>query len=194
MESRPSDAALLVMDYQKSIVETFGNGEVLDNTRRAIEHARGTGIPVIYIVVRFRPGHPEVHPLNKSFTAARSADRFREDDPETAICDEVAPADGEVIVVKHRTGAFSSTELDQLLRATGVSHLVLAGVSTSGVVLSTVRAGADNDYRLTVLSDCCADRDKEVHDVLMTKVFRRQADVVSSTDWMAGNTSGGNRE
>ena len=73
----------------------------------------------------------------------------------------------------------------QGLRAKGVRHLVLSGIATSGVVLSTLREAADKDYRLTVLSDLCADRDPEVHSVLMTKVFPRQAQVTSIADWTA---------
>jgi nicotinamidase-related amidase len=48
-----------------------------------------------------------------------------------------------------------------------------------------LRAAADMDYRLTVLSDCCADGDHEVHRVLLTKVFPRQADVLTAAEWAA---------
>ena len=90
----------------------------------------------------------------------------------------LAPADEEVVVVKRRVSAFTGSDLEVILRAYGIQHLVLAGLSTSGVVLSTLREAADKDYRVTVLSDCCADRDEEVHRVLTTKVFLMQADVV----------------
>jgi len=60
---------------------------------------------------------------------------------------------------------------------------VLGGISTSGVVLSTVRQAADLDYRLTVLADACGDWDMEVHRVLTEKVFPRQAVVNTVADW-----------
>ncbi|HEY3883138.1 MAG TPA: isochorismatase family protein, partial [Trebonia sp.] len=63
--------------------------------------------------------------------------------------------------------------------------LVLAGISTSGVVLSTLRQAADLDYRLIVLEDACADRDDEVHRVLTGKVFPRQAVVTTADEWIA---------
>ena len=66
-----------------------------------------------------------------------------------------------------------------------VANLVLAGISTSGVVLSTVRAAADLDFGLTVLADACTDGDPEVHRVLTEKVFPRQADVVTAEEWIA---------
>ncbi|HEY3858038.1 MAG TPA: isochorismatase family protein, partial [Gammaproteobacteria bacterium] len=91
----------------------------------------------------------------------------------------------EAVVTKHRVGAFFGTDLDMLLRAKDVDTLVLAGISTSGVVLSTLRHAADADYRLVVLGDCCSDPDAEVHACLLDKVFPRQATVTDSKDFLA---------
>jgi nicotinamidase-related amidase len=90
---------------------------------------------------------------------------------------------GELVVTKSRVCAFSGSDLALILRAHDVDHLVLAGIATSGVVLSTVREAADLDYRLTMLEDVCLDSDDEVHRVLTHKVFPRQAEVISSSDW-----------
>lgn len=72
-----------------------------------------------------------------------------------------------------------------ILRALGVTRLVLAGIATSGVVLSTVRQAADLDFELVVLSDACADTDPEVHRILLDKVFPRQARVATVEEWGA---------
>jgi nicotinamidase-related amidase len=88
-----------------------------------------------------------------------------------------------VIISKKRVSAFAGSDLDMVLRAGEVDSLVLAGIATSGVVLSTLRQAADLDYRLTVLADGCLDADPEVHRVLLEKVFPRQADVTSIADW-----------
>jgi isochorismate hydrolase len=74
-------------------------------------------------------------------------------------------------VVKHRISPFVGTDLETLLRANGIDTLVLAGVHTSGVVLSTVRHAGDLDYRLVVVRDCCADPDGEVHAMLLDIVI-----------------------
>jgi nicotinamidase-related amidase len=79
--------------------------------------------------------------------------------------------------------AFSGSDLDVLLRGAGADTLVLSGIATSGVVLSTLRQAADLDYRITVLADACADRDPEVHRVLLEKVFPRQAVVTTADEW-----------
>ena len=83
-----------------------------------------------------------------------------------------------------RIGAFSGSDLDVVLRGLRADHLVLAGISTCGVILSTVRYAGDLDYGMTVLFDACADHDPEVHRVLMRKVFPRQAEVVTVDEWI----------
>jgi nicotinamidase-related amidase len=193
-QSRPGDpmpplaSALLVMDVQNSIVERLADSAVLDHTVAAVAAARGAGVPVIYVRVAFRPGHPEVSPRNKSFAALREGGGLA-DEEGTAIHPAVAPEPGEVIVTKRRVSAFAGSDLDVVLRAGAVEELVLCGIATSGVVLSTLRAAADLDYGLTVLRDACADGDPEVHRVLTDKVFPRQAEVVDVADWAAALTA-----
>ena len=106
--------------------------------------------------------------------------------PETEIHSAVTPQSGDIVVTKSRVGPFSTTDLDAILKAKSIETLVLMGIRTSGVVLSTVRWAADIDYRLIVLSDCCADRDEEVQRVLMGKVFPflGQATVLTSKEFL----------
>jgi nicotinamidase-related amidase len=61
----------------------------------------------------------------------------------------------------------------------------LAGISTSGVVLSTVPDAYDRDYRLIVLSDLVADRDPELHRCLIEQVFPKRAEVITSAEFEA---------
>ncbi|WP_433088331.1 cysteine hydrolase family protein [Dactylosporangium sp. CA-052675] len=81
--------------------------------------------------------------------------------------------------------AFAGSDLDMVLRAGGIEHLVLTGIATGGVVLSTLRQAADLDFALTVLADGCLDDDPEVHRVLVGKVFPRQAGVLTVAEWAA---------
>jgi nicotinamidase-related amidase len=176
--------ALLVMDYQAEIVTRYDAAACVARTAAALAAARVGGILVVFVRVGFRPGFPEVSPRNRSFSAAKRAGRFVIGDAGTEIDPRVAPHDGELVVTKHRVGAFHATELDQLLRAHDVTRLVLAGIATSGVVLSTVRDAADRDYELAVLADCCADSDAGVHQMLLERVFPRQAEVTTAAGWI----------
>jgi nicotinamidase-related amidase len=94
------------------------------------------------------------------------------------------PRPDEPVVTKRRVSAFTGSDVDVLLRGADADSLVLAGISTSGVVLSTLRQAADLDYRLTVLADACGDGDPEVHRVLTEKVFPRQAVVTTTAAWI----------
>ena len=102
--------------------------------------------------------------------------------PASAIHERVTPETGDIIVRKTRVGAFSTTNLDEQLRERGITSLILAGISTSGVVLSTVRDAADRDYQVFVLADASADPEPGVHDFLTEQIFPRQADVITSTE------------
>jgi nicotinamidase-related amidase len=163
-----------------------GDDGYLDRLATAITAARGAGVMVGYVTVAFRPGYPEVSDRNKSFSAIAGSGRFTDGDPGTRIPAAVAPAPGEAVVTKRRVSAFAGSDLDVLLSARRTENLVLAGIATSGVVLSTLRQAADLDYRLTVLADGCLDADPEVHRVLLQKVFPRQAEVTTIADWTAG--------
>ena len=101
------------------------------------------------------------------------------------IHDSLALRPAEPVVTKLRVSAFAGSDLEVILRSRRIDTLILTGIATSGVVLSTLREAADKDYGLIVLSDACLDADPEVHRVLMEKVFPRQADVMTVDEWMA---------
>lgn len=178
--------ALLVMDFQTIILNNFLPQEravdVIRNTASLISAARAADVPVIYISVGFRKGYPEVSQNNTVFSSIKENRIFMTDDENTAIDAGVAPAGNEVVIVKHRVGAFSFTELDLVLRAQGIETLILTGVTTSGVVLSTVGQAFDLDYRLVVAGDCCADPDHDINLFLLEKILPQHAFVTRSTE------------
>ncbi len=183
----PTSSALLVMDYQSAVVGRLADAApLLERTARVLKAARAAGLRVLYVVVGFRPGYPEVSASNARFSVVRGSGQFLPDDPGVGIHPAVAPEPKEVTVTKHRVNAFHGTDLDLILRANRIETLVLLGIATGGVVLSTLRHAADADYRCLVVEDCCADTDPEVHACLTGKVFPRQATVISSESLIAG--------
>jgi nicotinamidase-related amidase len=182
--------AVLIMDYQNDIVSgvTARYPHLMDRAAAVLAGARRAGLPVIYVVVRFRPGYPEVSARNKIFSSLKASGRLAEGTPGAEIHASVAPQAGEIVVTKRRVGAFSTTDMETVLRAHNVTTLVLLGIATSGVVLSTVRWAADADYELLVVDDCCADGDEEVHRVLTQKVFPRQVTVLDSAAFLQALT------
>lgn len=154
----------------------------IERAKEVLDAARTAGVFVAYCVSHFRPGYPEVPPTNNPRSALRTSGQVPPADPAKLIHPSVLPRDGEPVISKHRTSAFSGSAFDTILRAQGIETIILMGHATSGVILSTVRLAADLDYRLIVVEDGCADRDVEVHKLLMEKVFPRQATVVSSKE------------
>jgi nicotinamidase-related amidase len=184
------NTALLVMDMQNGVVEriTDGSGALLETVGQATIAARAAGVPVIYVRVAFRPGTPEISARNRTFSAlARSGvmGTMGEADPTTQIHEALAPEPNDIVVTKRRVSAFAGSDLDVVLSSLDVRSLVLTGIATSGVVLSTLRQAADLDFDLSVLRDGCADGDPEVHRVLLDKVFPRQAAVLHAAEWIA---------
>ena len=176
--------ALLLMDLQNGILERLSPPDAyLDGVVATQERAEQAGVPVVLVRVAFEPGHPEVSPRNVTFARAKASGGMVLGDPSTEPHPRLLRGHGEIVVTKKRISAFTGSTLELVLRSHGVTRLVLAGIATSGVVLSTVREAADRDYELVVLEDLCLDADDEVHRVLTQKVFPRQAEVLASTDW-----------
>jgi nicotinamidase-related amidase len=172
----------MLMDLQGGIVGRFpGGDEVVTRASGALARARAAGANVGWVRVAFRPEDYDAVPAhNARFASLRGV--MDADDPSTAIVSSLEIAADDIVVRKTRVGAFSTTDLGQQLEQRGVDTLVLGGISTSGVMLSTVRDASDRDYRLFVVADLCADADEEVHRVLLEKVFPSQATIVTTAD------------
>jgi nicotinamidase-related amidase len=183
--ANPSGVAVMIMDFQNTIVGMVPEADrpqLLANAQAVIRLARARSLPVNYVAVQFRPGHPEVAASNKMFSGIKAANILVEGTEGAAIHQAVKPEPTDMVVVKRRVSAFGTTDLGAVLSSQGARTLVLCGISTGGVVLSTVRQAADMDYRIVVVRDGCADPDAETHRVLMDKVFQRQTTVTTTAE------------
>ena len=184
LEFDPSKTALLLMDFQHAMVGALGDeaaAPVVAKAVAALEWARANNIPVGHIRVGFEPKDAaDIPDTNKAFAPVRAAGILLDGSPEGEIVDLVKPAEHERVFRKTRLGAFSTTALGSWLEAANIDTLILAGLTTSGVVLSTVREAADRDLRVVVLRDAAGDPDPVVHEVLVERVFPASADVVST--------------
>jgi nicotinamidase-related amidase len=184
--------ALLIADFYAAFMSTLPHAvdrQVVEHTQRLQHVAREAGLFLCYCATVFRPGYIEISEHNKTFSARKHSGQPPISDPVALIHPAVRPTAGEVVVSKHRVNALHGTALDLILRANARDTLLILGYATSGVVLSTVRAAADLDYRLVVVEDCCADQDAEVHDFLTQRLFPRQAEVVTSSAVIRALTS-----
>jgi nicotinamidase-related amidase len=179
----PETTALLVMDVQPLfLTQCADSARLIANINRLTAQARSAGTASTFVRVAFRPGYPELSDASPLAEVVKTAGVLVEGGNDTELDPRIDRGVGDLVVTKHRTSAFSGSDLEMILRATGVRTLVLSGFSTAGVILSTVDAAFDLDYRVVVAADCCADPDFDVHDVLIRKVLPRRATVAGADE------------
>ncbi|GAA3098226.1 cysteine hydrolase family protein [Streptosporangium carneum] len=183
----PRTTALLVMDYQRGILASLPGladpEALLSRVADAIAGMRAHGAVIAHVRVGFTDADwAAIPPANRTFSLIGRQRLMHHADPATDFHHRLAPEPGDITVRKTRYGALSTTDLDRRLRDRGITTLVIAGITTSGVVLSTVTDAADRDYRLYVLSDGVTDPDPQVHQALMTGVFPRLAHIIDTAE------------
>ena len=180
--------AVLAMDCQAGIVSFYAKPpeEFVERAASVLRAARNAGMPVIHVQVGFRPGLPEVSERNKLFAAIKASPQHQKlfEGAAGAIHPALGPEPDDIVVTKHRVSAFAGTDLEMILRAKDIETVVMFGIATSGVVLSTLLEACDADYRIVVITDCCSDMDAELHDALLNRLFPRRGDVMTAGDFM----------
>jgi nicotinamidase-related amidase len=182
----PLHTAVLSLDIQTALVAIYTKDSpaFLPTVASVIAHARKVQTSLLHCRVGFRPGFPEVSARNSFLAAMKSNPQHRRifEGELGAIHTAVAPESEEVVITKHRVSAFHGTDLSVVLRSKEVDTLVLFGIATSGVVLSTALEATDSDYRVLVVRDCCADLDADVHNCVLDKLLSRRTTVLTAAE------------
>ncbi|MBN3818196.1 cysteine hydrolase [Paraburkholderia sp. Se-20369] len=176
----PARTALVVMHYQTDILGLFPSvaPALLANTRQLCDAARAKGVGIYFANLRFSPGYPEVSPLNRNGQGIKRLGLFTED----RIAPELGQQANEPLITAHRASVFFGTDLEVRLSAQGVVTLILVGIASTGVVLSSVAYASDADFRLYTVKDCCYDPDPVVHEHLFSTAFDSRTTVLSLAD------------
>jgi len=182
----PKTSALLLQDLQNELIKgnrpvvPLSGAALIANCQKLLARARTVGMPVIYVRVSRRPDLKDApRPPLGTPPGASGAPSLIEGSEGAAIVAELAPRPEDVVVTKHTTSPFHSTDLGVYLRRFGVSTLLLTGYSTTGVVEGSLRDARDQDYDCVVVRDCCAAATVQEHDTCMDIVFPRMAWVAS---------------
>jgi nicotinamidase-related amidase len=172
------------MDYQVGLLQRLGDpSALLDRVNAAIGEVRSRGGSIGWVRVGFTDADFDAIPPTSAMARAVSPERRAEmhaDAPGTQVDGRLDRQPQDISVRKVRVGAFTTTDLGQQLRDRSIETLLLAGISTSGVVLSTVREAMDRDYQVVVLSDLCADPDPDTHAFLIETVYPRHTTVITT--------------
>lgn len=169
----PTSTALIIIDMQRDFLSPGGylssQGYSLTRFESLIPRIvsllstfRRAGFPIIHT----REGHN----ASLATVSSREAHRSRVNGAEIGsqgplgrllirgqegheIVEDLKPSEGELVIDKPGRGAFAHTELDLMLRAKGVSNLVVCGVTADACVSSTVREASDRGYDVLVVED-----------------------------------------
>jgi nicotinamidase-related amidase len=182
MKLSPKETAVVTLDFQKGLLNCVPSAEkVVPNAVRVVEAARKNNVRVIHVGLGFSEGHPEIPDRGSIVAQIRQYGLFVKGTESAEFLPAIAQPN-ELKIYKQRFSGFSDSTLDMFLRANGIKNLVLMGITTSGVVLSTLRRAADLDFSCTVIKDACYDGDEEVHRVLTEKVFAAQEKVTTAAE------------
>lgn len=193
----PRASALLVVDLQNDFVRAGAPQEVPDarttlpRIRRLLEAFRGSAAPVIYtkfitgpmetLMWRFSPECAP--PLRSCWPGVmRTYDDADGELEGPGIIEEVAPLPGEPIVEKYGYDAFHHSELDDVLRARHVDHVVIVGTVTQICVANTAFAAFHHGYETVVVSDAVSSFDEELHRATLRNIERKYGRVLTAEE------------
>lgn len=140
-----------------------GRDQVIERAGRLLSGARAAGVPVVSVRVAFRPDHADVLQNAPIFRDVVRLGAMTEGSWGAAFLEGLGPLPGEFVVTHNRIGAFHGSSLGDALRALGAGRLIVAGVATSSVVLTTVGQAVDLGYAVTVARDACSAARAEMH-------------------------------
>lgn len=176
------NTAFIGLDYIVDIMHPSGKiagsaqhaaeRDVIANANRALLLAKDQGWLSILVKVGFFQGYPDQPKQSAMFGRAQEFGALELGRPGTEFHPELAAGLADMVIVKPRISAFYGTSLDAALRARRIERVVIAGVSSSWAVQSTVRDAHDRDYQVLVLEPACAAASEEEHRASMTLLPR----------------------
>lgn len=133
LNDRP-ETALLVIDVQQGVVENaHERDKVVSNVRTLVDDARRAHVPVVWVQ------HHDEH--------------LRQGSPEWQLAAELSRADVEPLVEKTYGDSFEGTDLEEVLSAARVGHLVVSGAQTDMCIRSTIHGAFARGYDVTLVAD-----------------------------------------
>jgi ureidoacrylate peracid hydrolase len=189
----PKSTAIVLIEYQNdftsdggalhgAVAEVMESTGMLENTRRLVETARASGAMIIHAPITFAAGYGELsnHPYG-ILKGVVDSTAFVKGEWGAEIVDSLAPQPGDVVVEgKRGLDTFATTNLDFILRARGITTIVLGGFLTNCCVESTMRTGYEKGYKVITLSDCVAATSTAEHDNAIRFDYPMFSDVMTA--------------
>ncbi|WP_119730275.1 isochorismatase family cysteine hydrolase [Thermomonospora amylolytica] len=194
----PARTALVLIEYQNeftseggvlhaAVADVMRRTGMLANTVAVVEAARRAGVTIMHAPITFADGYTELtrHPYG-ILKGVVDGKAFVKGTWGAAIVDDLAPADGEIVIEgKRGLDTFASTNLDFILRSKGIDTIILGGFLTNCCVESTMRTGYEHGFRVITLTDCVAATSQEEHDNAIAYDFPMFSLPLTSADVIA---------
>jgi nicotinamidase-related amidase len=181
---KASKPTLLLIDIQKGFdaIDYWGgernNVEAEKRAGVLLELWRQMNLPVVHIQHASTNPNSLLHPTN----------------PGHAFKEIVQPLEQESVIKKEVNSAFIGTELKKLLDESGITTLVIAGLTTDHCVSTTTRMAGNYGYTVYLVADACATFCKKgmdgeifpaelIHQTALASLNEEFCTVVN-TDWL----------
>jgi nicotinamidase-related amidase len=192
-----SQTAVILLDYQMALcvdgplcrmpplAAQVSERRVIDRAESVLTTARSTSTPVVHVRLAFDPSYQLRTNRSARFDVYEKERAMLAGSPETAFVAALEPLVSEPIITKGAVNAFVGTPLEAMLSGRGIRDVVLLGVATNLVVESTARLATDLGFHVTVLDDCCASPQSDLHAFAIERIFPMFATVTSSEKFIA---------
>ncbi|SEQ80503.1 Nicotinamidase-related amidase [Amphritea atlantica] len=176
-------SALIILDMQNELIDPKGKVgskgfwktvdelKLVEKTARVADAFRDRNWPVVFVNVGFEKGYIDAISQQSRLAHLKEMNAMIIGEFGTGFPPALAPREGELVVTKRAVNPFHNTNLLNWLQCNKVEHIVLAGVYTHMVVDSTARHGDDSGLFVSILEDCCASPDMELHRTVCEKVL-----------------------
>ncbi len=188
------DIAVLFLDYQMAMCDPgplgrqpalaaqVGERRVIERAARVLAAARKTSTSVIHVRVAFDPSYELRTNRSARFDAYASERAMQRNSPEASFVPSLTPLESEPVIDKGAVDAFVGTPLMEILAGRGLRRLIILGVATNLSVESTARHATDLGFDVTVVEDCCASFQADLHDFAVERLFGLFSTLTTSDD------------
>ena len=193
----PKDkTAILVMDCQNDVVHEDGKlgkfaagltdrikeKDILGKISKLAAAGRAANVPIIHVRHAYRPDYADLPDNILFFRGMKEMQAMQDGTWGAEIHADLTPEPQDIVITKTRVSSFYASSLEGILRAQGITHLVLTGIATDGVVEGTARDGADRGYYIVVPDDCCTATVEEAHQVILDGMLAALTTVCTADD------------
>ena len=141
---------------------------ILPNVRRCQDAFRAAGEEVIHVRVAYRTD--DGRDAGKAFMPTADLEPVPREEMDDELLPEVAMQGDEMIFSKTSSSVFNSTEIDNVLKRMGITHLVFTGIVTEGCVELSARDAADRGYTVSLVHDACTSSTIELHENALVRM------------------------